>query len=126
MNLKPCSPNASASSRRSFKPSIGSTSWQPPGPGLHEASIRNAVSGQVLCFVNGAFSQRWCECAVACDKLVVRIDVPWNTAVKPEQVEAALVAALASGPVDAITVAHNETLTGVTSPIRKSLPSCGG
>ena len=89
------------------------------GSGLHEASIRNAVSQQVLCFVNGAFSQRWCECAVACDKQVVRIDVPWNTAVKPEQVEAALIAALADGPVDAITVAHNETSTGVTSPIRE-------
>src|SRR5262245_55669106 len=34
------------------------------GSGLHEAAIRNAVSRCVLCFVNGAFSERWYQCAV--------------------------------------------------------------
>ncbi|MBK8050465.1 MAG: alanine--glyoxylate aminotransferase family protein [Anaerolineales bacterium] len=87
------------------------------GTGLHEAAIRNAVGGRVVCFVNGAFSQRWHDVAVGCDKQVVRVDVPWNTAVKPEIVEQALLAALQDGPVDAITVVHNETSTGVVSPV---------
>ena len=88
------------------------------GTGLQEAAIRNAVgTGQVVCFVNGAFSQRWHDVAVGCDKQVVRVDVAWNTAVKPATVAAALAAAQAKGPVDAITVVHNETSTGVISPV---------
>ena len=53
------------------------------GTGLQEAAIRNLVSGRVLSFVNGAFSQRWYDVARGCDKDAIRIDVPWNTAVKP-------------------------------------------
>jgi aspartate aminotransferase-like enzyme len=87
------------------------------GSGLHEASIRNGVGGRVVCFVNGAFSQRWFETARGCDKEAIRVDVEWNTAVKPEQVESALAEALVDGPVDAITVVHNETSTGVMSPV---------
>jgi aspartate aminotransferase-like enzyme len=87
------------------------------GSGLHEAAIRNAVSRRVLCFVNGAFSERWYQCAVGCDKEATRIDVEWNTAVKPGQVAAALEQASKAGPVEAITVVHNETSTGVTSPV---------
>lgn len=87
------------------------------GTGLHEAAIRNGVRERVLCFVNGAFSQRWYDVAVGCDKQAVRVDVEWNTAVKADAVAAALGAALAEGPVDAITVVHNETSTGVISPV---------
>lgn len=88
------------------------------GTGLQEAAIRNAVgAGQVLCFVNGAFSQRWYDVALGCDKCAERVDVAWNTAVKPATVTEALAAALARGPVDAITVVHNETSTGVASPV---------
>jgi aspartate aminotransferase-like enzyme len=87
------------------------------GSGLHEAAIRNAVDRRVLCFVNGAFSERWHTCAAGCDKDATRIDVAWNTAVKPHQVAEALQGALRDGPVEAITVVHNETSTGVTSPV---------
>ena len=88
------------------------------GTGLQEAAIRNAVGvGQVVCFVNGAFSQRWYDVAVGCDKAAVRVDVEWNSAVKPAAVAVALEAALAKGPVDAVTVVHNETSTGVISPV---------
>jgi aspartate aminotransferase-like enzyme len=87
------------------------------GSGLHEAAIRNGVRSRVLNFVNGAFSQRWYETAKGCDKEAIRIDVEWNRAVKPETVESALRAALRDGPVDAITVVHNETSTGVMSPV---------
>jgi aspartate aminotransferase-like enzyme len=87
------------------------------GSGLQEAAIRNCVGSRVLCFVNGAFSQRWHDVAVGCDKQVIRVDVEWNTAVKPQVVAEALAAALADGPVDAVTVVHNETSTGVASPV---------
>lgn len=87
------------------------------GSGMQEAAIRNAVGGRVLNFVNGAFSQRWFDVSVGCGKEAVRVDLPWCTAVKPGQVAEALENALSTGPVDAITVVHNETSTGVTSPV---------
>ncbi len=87
------------------------------GSALHEASMRNCVSGRVVNFVNGAFSQRWHEAAKGCDKQTVRVDVAWNSAVKPEVVSQAMEEALSDGPVDAITVVHNETSTGVISPV---------
>lgn len=87
------------------------------GSGMQEAAIRNSVARRVLCFVNGAFSERWFNVAVGCDKEAIRVDIPWNTAVKPEQVSTALREALRDGHVDALTIVHNETSTGVISPI---------
>ncbi len=87
------------------------------GTGLQEAAILNGVGGRVVNFVNGAFSQRWHDVSVGCGKEAIAVDAPWCTAVKPELVEEALQAALADGPVDAITVVHNETSTGAASPV---------
>lgn len=87
------------------------------GSAMQEAAIRNTVRGRVINFINGAFSQRWHQVSAGCDKEAIKVDLPWCTAVKPEQVTAALEEALAVGPVDAITVVHNETSTGVTSPV---------
>jgi aspartate aminotransferase-like enzyme len=87
------------------------------GSGLHEAAIRNGVNTRVLNFVNGAFSKRWHDVSKGCGKEAIAVDVEWNTAVKPDVVRAALEAALADGPVEAVTVVHNETSTGVTSPV---------
>ncbi len=87
------------------------------GSAMQEAAIRNAVGGRVINFVNGAFSQRWHQVSVGCGKEAIQVDVPWCTAVKPEQVVRTLKDALADGPVDAVTVVHNETSTGVASPV---------
>jgi aspartate aminotransferase-like enzyme len=87
------------------------------GTGMHEAAIRNGVHTRVLNFVSGAFGQRWHQVAFGCSKQAVRIDVEWNDAVTPEQVADALSTALQDGPVEAITVVHNETSTGVTNPV---------
>ena len=87
------------------------------GTGLHEAAIRNGVRGRVLNFVAGAFGQRWHQVSVGCDKDALRVEVEWNTAVKVDDVARSLDAALREGPVDAITVVHNETSTGVISPL---------
>ena len=89
------------------------------GSALHEASIRNCVQGRVINFVNGAFSQRWHDAAKGCDKEALRVDVAWNTPVRGQTVAEALEAHLVNGPVDAITVVHNETSTGVVSPIHE-------
>ena len=87
------------------------------GSGLQEAAIRNAVERRVINFVNGAFSQRWHDVSVGCGKEAIAVQLPWCTAVKPEQVKEALQTARAEGRVDAITVVHNETSTGVASPV---------
>ena len=87
------------------------------GSGLQEAAIRNAVEGRVINFVNGAFSQRWHDVSSGCGKEAIAVELPWCTAVKPAQVEEALRAALSEGAVDAITLVHNETSTGVASPV---------
>lgn len=87
------------------------------GSGLQEGAIRNAVRGRVINFVNGAFSQRWHEVSVGCGKETICVNVPWMQPVTAETVREALRAALAEGPVDAITIVHNETSTGVTSPV---------
>ena len=85
------------------------------GSGLQEAAIRNGVreGRRVACFVNGAFSLRWHEVAAGCCKQAVRCDVPWGQPVRPADVDAAL----AGGAWDAVTVVHNETSTGTTSPV---------
>ncbi len=84
------------------------------GTGLQEAAIRNGVRDRVLCMVNGAFGKRWYDVAVGCGKDVVRVDIPWGKAVKPEDVVAAIEQ---HGPFDAVTIVHNETSTGVMSPV---------
>ena len=83
------------------------------GTGLQEAAVRNCVVRKVLCCVNGSFSQRWYETALANGKEAVRLEVEWGKAVKPELIAAAL----QQGGFDAITIVHNETSTGVASPI---------
>ena len=89
------------------------------GTGLHEAAIRNGVRGRVVNFVAGAFGQRWHQVAAGCDKEAVQVDVEWNTAVKADAVARGLEAALRDGPVDAVTIVHNETSTGVISPLEE-------
>jgi predicted phosphoserine aminotransferase len=84
------------------------------GTGLQEAAVRNCVARKVLCCVNGSFSRRWYETAVANGKEAVRLDVEWGKAVRPELIDEAL----QQGGFDAIAIVHNETSTGVASPIK--------
>lgn len=87
------------------------------GSGMLEAAIRNGVADRVLCSVNGAFGRRWYQIAQACGKRALLLEVEWNFAVKPDHVRQALADALEDGPVDAVTVTHNETSTGVLNPV---------
>lgn len=81
--------------------------------GLMEGGIRNGVERRVLSLVCGAFTERWHRIALDCGKEADRIEVPWGRAIEAEAVDRAL----ATGRYDALTIAHNETSTGVANPI---------
>lgn len=83
------------------------------GTGLQEAAIRNCVRGKVLNCVNGAFADRWRKVTAANGKDNAVLNVDWGRPILPEQVAEAL----GGGGFDAVTIVHNETSTGVLSPI---------
>ncbi len=81
--------------------------------GVMEGAIRNLVAKRVLCCMKGAFSDKWLDVAKRCGKDAEPLQVPWGSPIRAEQVDAQL----ATGRFDALTVIHNETSTGVMSPI---------
>ncbi|MFH1067855.1 MAG: alanine--glyoxylate aminotransferase family protein [bacterium] len=81
--------------------------------GVMEAAIRNLVGKKVLNCMNGAFSDKWYDVALKCGKAADKLQVEWSQPILPE----ALDAKLATGEFDAVTVIHNETSTGVMSPL---------
>ena len=85
------------------------------GTGLQEAAIRNCSDRKVLNCVNGAFSERWRIVTESNGKDNEVLEVKWGQPILPEQV----VEMLSSGGFDAITIVHNETSTGVTSPVQE-------
>jgi len=85
------------------------------GSGMWEAAVRNCVRDRVLHFVNGSFSDRWHAVSVANGKQADRVDVDWGQPILPELVTEHL----AKGDYDAVAFAHNETSTGVTSPVKE-------
>jgi predicted phosphoserine aminotransferase len=85
------------------------------GTGLWEGAIRNCVNKKVLNCVNGAFSDRWREVTEANGKENEVLEVDWGKPILPEMVSERL----AFGEFDAIAVVHNETSTGVISPLKE-------
>lgn len=83
------------------------------GTGLQEATVRNCSRVRVLNCVNGAFADRWREVTEANGKANAVLEFDWGRPVTPE----AIARRLQEETFDAITVVHNETSTGVTSPI---------
>jgi aspartate aminotransferase-like enzyme len=81
--------------------------------GVMEGAVRNLVHKRVLNCMCGAFSDKWFDVSKRCGKEAEALQVPWGSPIRPEQVEAKL----ATGQFDAITLIHNETSTGVMSPI---------
>jgi aspartate aminotransferase-like enzyme len=81
--------------------------------GLMEASLRNAARQRVLALVNGAFSERFYQIALACGLEADALRVPLGQTHAPE----AVAAALRTKPYDAVTVVHSETSTGALNPI---------
>lgn len=83
------------------------------GTGLQEAAVRNCVADRLLVAACGAFGERWHEVAVANGIPADRVDADWGQPNTPEQVSAAL----ARRHYDALAVVHNESSTGVESPV---------
>src|SRR5438270_3722348 len=81
--------------------------------GVMEGAIRNLVSKKVLCCMCGAFSDKWLDVAQRCGKQAEGLKVDWGSPIQAEQIEAKL----ATGQFDALTLIHNETSTGVMSPL---------
>jgi aspartate aminotransferase-like enzyme len=76
--------------------------------------VRNCVRRRALNVVNGAFSQRWHEVTHANGKDAIKLEVAMGHAVTPAQLAAALDA---DPEIDAVTLVHNETSTGVMVPL---------
>ncbi len=81
--------------------------------GVMEGAIRNLVAKKVLNCMCGAFSDKWFDVSKRCGKEAEALQVLWGSPIRAEAVDQKL----ASGQFDALTVIHNETSTGVMSPI---------
>ena len=78
-----------------------------------ESAVVSCVTSDVLNLTNGAFSERWHSISKSVGKNSDKIAFPWGEAIDPETVRAAL----RRKKYDAVTLVHNETSTGVLSPI---------
>ncbi|PYJ07008.1 MAG: aminotransferase [Verrucomicrobia bacterium] len=81
--------------------------------GVMEGAIRNLVARKVLNCMCGAFSDKWFDVAKRCGKEAEALQVAWGSPIRGADVDRKL----ASGQFDALTVIHNETSTGVMSPL---------
>ena len=81
--------------------------------GVMEGAVRNLVQKKVLNCMCGAFSDKWLDVSKRCGKQAEALQVEWGSPIRAEAVDKKL----ASGEFDALTVIHNETSTGVMSPL---------
>lgn len=83
--------------------------------GVMEGAVRNLVSKKVLNCMCGAFSDKWLDVSKRCGKQAEALQVPWGSPIRAEDVDKKL----ATGQFDALTLIHNETSTGVMSPLKE-------
>src|ERR1043166_4865082 len=81
--------------------------------GVMEGAIRNLVSKKVLNCMCGAFSDKWLDVSQRCGKQAEGLKVEWGQPIRAEAIDKKL----ATGQFDALTLIHNETSTGVMSPL---------
>ncbi|TWJ32418.1 pyridoxal-phosphate-dependent aminotransferase family protein [Geobacter argillaceus] len=81
--------------------------------GVMEGAVRNLVAKRCANFCNGAFSDKWHDVTRRCGIEADAYKAEWGQPITPELVDQAL----ATGRYDAITLIHNETSTGVMSPL---------
>lgn len=81
--------------------------------GVMEGTIRNLVQKRVLNCMCGAFSDKWLDVSRRCAKEADGLQVEWGQPILPE----ALDEKLRRGDYDVVTLIHNETSTGVMSPL---------
>lgn len=83
------------------------------GTGMMEGSIRNVIQDDVIHCTNGSFSERWFEISKANGKNAERIEYEWGKAAKAKDLEEKFRIKNYEG----IALTHNETSTGVRTPI---------
>src|SRR5882762_5415804 len=81
--------------------------------GVMEGALRNLVAKKVLNCMCGAFSDKWLDVSKRCGKDAEALQVPWGSPIRAEGVDKKL----ATRQFDALTLIHNETSTGVMSPL---------
>ena len=81
--------------------------------GVMEGAVRNLVSKKALNLMTGAFSDKWHDVTLRCGKEAEALKFDWGSPVDPAKVDERL----ATGAFDALTLVHNETSTGVMSPL---------
>ncbi|HAD03732.1 MAG: aminotransferase [Desulfuromonadales bacterium GWC2_61_20] len=81
--------------------------------GIMEGAVRNLVQKRCACFSHGAFSAKWHDVTLRCGLAADHFAADWGQPVTPQMVDQAL----ATGKYDAMTLVHNETSTGVMSPL---------
>jgi aspartate aminotransferase-like enzyme len=81
--------------------------------GIMEGALRNLVGKKVLNCCNGAFSDKWHDVALRCGKQAEALKVAWGQPITAQAIEEKL----STGEFDALTLVHNETSTGVLSPL---------
>src|SRR5271157_1853952 len=81
--------------------------------GVMEGAIRNLVHKKVLNCMCGAFSDKWLDVSKKCGKQAEALQVDWGSPIRAEAIDKKL----ATGEFDALTLIHNETSTGVMSPL---------
>ncbi|HEY4265425.1 MAG TPA: aminotransferase class V-fold PLP-dependent enzyme [Micropepsaceae bacterium] len=99
------------------------------GTGAWEASLTNLLSpgDRVLMYETGHFATLWKTMALKLGVKPEFIESDWRTGVDPAKIEERL-RADTNREIKAVCVVHNETSTGVTSPIadvRKALDAAG-
>jgi aspartate aminotransferase-like enzyme len=83
--------------------------------GVMEGAVRNLVQKRCANFGNGAFSSKWHDVTRRCGLEADLFSAEWGQPITAEMVDGAL----ATGKYDAVTVVHNETSTGVMSPLEE-------
>jgi aspartate aminotransferase-like enzyme len=81
--------------------------------GLMEGGLQNAAPARVLSVTVGAFSERWHKIALDNGFEADKLAFEWGEAADPDRIRQAL----KEKTYDAVTVVHNETSTGVLSPL---------
>lgn len=82
---------------------------------LMQAALQSLVRRDVLHLVNGAFSERWAEVGRSLGRSSDEIVVEWGQGVDPDLLRGAL----RRKRYEAVTLAHNETSTGVVQPLEE-------
>src|SRR6201994_2539146 len=81
--------------------------------GVMEGAVRNLVHKKVLNCMCGAFSDKWFDVSKKCGKQAEALQVDWGSPILAADIDKKL----ATGQFDTLTLIHNETSTGVMSPL---------